>query len=70
MQIMVTDKQMPLPTATAVKSSSEDDGLGLEFDFGRRPREQLLGPARYLMLVRRRHADRARLSWSFRSLAN
>jgi hypothetical protein len=44
--------------------------LELEFDFGREPKERLLGPARYLILVRRHHADRARLSWSFRSLAN
>jgi hypothetical protein len=69
MQTIATDIQMQLPPAATIKSRCRNQNHGLEFDFGRQPKDRLLGPARYLMLVRRCHADRSRLSWSFRSLA-
>ena len=46
------------------------DGVSPRFDFAQTRKERLLGPAQYLILVRRHYAKRAKLSWAFRGMAN
>ena len=46
------------------------NGASPRFDFAPKRKEKLLGPAQYLILVRRHFADRAKLSRAFRGMAN
>jgi len=70
MNTTATKVQMQWKSAAEGKPAVRPEGPSPSFDFAWARKEKLLGPAHYLILARRRHAGRAKLSWAFRSLAN
>lgn len=70
MNMTAINHQMHWKPAAGVEPTVRTDGAGLKFDFARTRRMKLPGPAQYLILVRRRYADRAKVSWAFRGMTN
>jgi len=70
MNTTATEVQVHWQPAAEDKPAVRPEGPSPRFDFAGARKEKLLGPAHYLILVRRQHAGRAKLSWSFRSLTN
>jgi hypothetical protein len=70
MNSIATKSQLPGKPVTGVSLTARTEGASHRFDFAQARRERLLGPAHYLILLRRQHAGRADLSWEFRSITN
>ena len=70
MNTIATNLQMPEKPAAAVRLPDGTEGASARFGFAQTRKEKPPGPGHYLILVRRHHADRAKLSRTFRSITN
>lgn len=70
MKTTAINVQVPWEPAADDKLAVRAEGVVPRFAFARARKETPLGPAHYLILLRRQHAGRANLSWESRRLAN
>jgi hypothetical protein len=70
MNTIAANVQLPGKRAAGIMLAIPTEGASPRFDFAQTRKERLLGPAQYLILVRRHYAKRAKLSWTFRGMTN
>jgi hypothetical protein len=70
MNTIATNLRLPGKPAAGIMWVVRTDGVSTRFDFAQTRKERLLGPAQYLILVKRHYAKRAKLAWAFRGMAN
>lgn len=70
MNATATNLQIHWEASAGFNPAVRAEGASSAFDFARVRQERPVCPARYVILLRRRHADRARFTWALRSLTN
>jgi hypothetical protein len=70
MNAIASNRELAWKPPAAIKLAGGTEAGAPRFNFAQRRKERLLGAAQYLMLVRRRHADKAKVSWAFRGMRN
>jgi hypothetical protein len=70
MNTIATNLQLPGKRAAGIMLAVPTEDASPRFNFAQTRKEKLLGPAEYLILVRRHYAARAKLARALRGMAN